>query len=279
MKKKDACLAFTNPKLVFNPFRKRDPKPNAPQIMPENPALVSLIFQMKLDTLMGDMRPLHRAILGANLLLPLHEPPRQGERGMVLRYMTFTDDTTLCAFTDPTRLRDFFSEAPDKGAGVHVGLVDGTMLCQMAMQAELPLLAINPASDAHYAMPPHVYRLLAHDYVPSSVADEIVRSPQVVVARPLSGPPSEQELDRWRNVLAQGGATSAFWFNIVLEDVREVRYALGVECSADKFDALQNGLVGAWFGIWPVNTPLWVQHLSNDATSQAVRDGGTLIYP
>ncbi|MBV9865998.1 MAG: SseB family protein [Abitibacteriaceae bacterium] len=241
----------------------------------ENAELVALIHDMKLDTLMGDMRPMHRAILTSPLLLPLHEPPHDGR----LRYITFNDDSTMCVFTDEAHLRAFCADMANLPAQVAVVPVSGAMLCAMAMRGELALLAINPHSNEHYAMPPHVFRVLAHDYVPSSVADSEIRSQQMVVARPLSGLPSQEELQAWHVVLAQNGATAAFWFNLLLEDVQELRYAIGVECAPEQFETLQSKLVQAWFGKWPVNTPLWVQHLSLDEVSQGIRQGGTPIYP
>ena len=271
---------------MFNPFKKREPQP-APEPVataPDNMALVELIRQMKLDTLMGDMRPLHRAIIEAELLVPLHEPPELTPQGVRMLYMTFDNahfgaDSTMALFTDAARMREFLGDASAVlGPRVCVGFWNGKSACDAAMSAELPLLAINPGGDAHYAMPPHVYRALAFGYVPSSVADEALKSEQIAIARPLSGLPSEQELNAWRAVLQKHGARQAYWFNLLLDDVMELRYAIGVECEAVSFGAIQRDLVGAWLGIWPVNSPLWVQHLGADEQSQAIRDGGALIY-
>jgi hypothetical protein len=134
--------------------------------MPDNAGLVELIGRMKLDTLMGDMRAMHRAIIASELLVPLLEPPTVTPEGTRMRYMTFDNEvfgptSTLALFTDAGRMRTFFGPDSAVGAGVHVGFWDGRTACNAAMDAELPLLAINPLSDAHYAMPPHVYRALA----------------------------------------------------------------------------------------------------------------------
>lgn len=270
---------------MFNPFKKREPESAEPPAvsMPDNAPLVELIHQMKLDTLGGDMRPMHRAIIEAEFLLPLHEPPQQTPQGLRMRYMTFSNahfgpDSTLALFTDAQRMRAFIGDDSSLGARVCVGFWDGKTACEAALHAEIPLLAINPGGDAHYAMPPHVYRVLAFGYVPSSVDDEEIKSAQITIARPLSGLPSAQELEAWREVLRQHGATRAYWFNVLLEDVKELRYAIGVECESEKFDLIQRDLVGAWLGIWPVNTPLWVQHLGDDEQSQVIRAGGELIY-
>lgn len=67
---------------------------------------------MRDDTLGQDHRPMLRLICDTTFLLPLHEAPRQTEQGPVLRYMTFEDDSALCAFTDPERMRDFFGQYP-----------------------------------------------------------------------------------------------------------------------------------------------------------------------
>lgn len=268
---------------MFNWFKKKAdtseaaaaaPGPPLADSLPNNAPLVALIHQMKLDTLMGDMRPMHRAILGSELLLPLHEPPQNGR----LRFMTFQNDTTLCAFTDAERMRAFLAGG-DLGDRVAIAPLGGETLCEMAMRSELELFAINPGSDAHYAMPPHVFRVLAHGYVPSSVADEEIKSVQIAIARPMSGLPSQGELDAWRRVLAENNADAAYWFNVMLDDVKELRYAIGVACAPDAFTHLQNQLVQAWFGLWPVNTPLYVIPLGEDETSQAVRQGGAPIYP
>ena len=270
---------------MFNPFKKRDPAPTAPaaEPLPDNAELVALIERMKLDTLTGDMRPLHRAILGAELLVPLLEPPTQTPQGTRMLYMTFDNavfgpQSTLAIFTDAERMRGFFGANPPSGSGVHVGFWSGKTACEAALRAELPLLAINPISDAHYAMPPHVYRVLSFGYVPSSVAEPEIKSAQMTIARPLSGLPSEAELDAWRAVLARNGARQAYWFNVLLEDVQEMRYAIGVACETPQFKAIQNELVGAWLGIWPVNSPLLVQQLCSDAESEAIRAGGALFY-
>lgn len=275
---------------MWNPFKKAEPKPaanasSAPDASsdapepPDNQVLVAAIKDMKLDTLMGDMRPMHRAIIASDLLLPLHEPPRQADGGTILRFMTFNDNSSMCAFTDIERMRAFFTGMPGVGAGVHIQFTGGQELCEMASRSEMALLSINPASDAHYAMPPHVYRVLQHGYVPSSVADEAVRSPQIAIASPMSGLPTEPELQAWREALAEGGARAAWWFNVMLEDVRELRYAIAVECPAERFEALSSALVGAWLGLWPVNTPLWTHHMESDETSQAIRAGGAPIFP
>jgi len=270
---------------MWNPFKKLEAKPQpeatppANTDVPDNQVLVAAIQRMKLDTLLGDMRPMHRAIIASELMLPLHEPPRQTEGGMILRMMTFNDNSRMCVFTDMERMRAFLSEFPEVGTGVHVQFTGGQELCAMAARSEMPLLAINPASDAHYAMPPHVYRVLEHGYIPSSVADETVRSPQIAIARPMSGLPSQDELQAWREALSEGGATAAWWFNVMLDDVRELRYAIGVECEAERFEALRSALVGAWLGKWPVNTPLWTHRMDDDETSQAIRAGGAPIFP
>ncbi len=273
---------------MFNPFKKREPTNREPAPaaapMPDNANLVTLIQQMKLDTLMGDMRPMHRAIIEAEFLIPLLEPPTQTPQGTRLLYMTFDNavcgpQSTLAVFTDAARMREFFGANSPVGAGVHVDFWSGKTCCETAMQAELPLLAINPLSDAHYAMPPHVYRALAFGYVPSSVAAPQIHGAQIAIARPLSGLPSQQELDAWRAVLKLNGSQSAYWFNVLLDDVGELRYGIGVECESEKFETIQEELVSAWLGIWPVNTPLWVWHLEDDAESQAIRGGGAPIFP
>ena len=271
---------------MWNPFKKPEPSAtgNAAATMPDNTELVALIHQMKLDTLMGDMRAMHRAIIGAEFLVPLLEPPQQTPQGTRMLYMTFDNAvlgpaSTLALFTDAERAREFLGDTSALGAQVCLGFWDGKAACETAMSAELPLLAINPGTDAHYAMPPHVYRALAFGYVPSSVADEEFPKMQIVIARPLTGLPTEQELDAWREVLARHGAEKAFWFNVLLEKIGELRYAIGVECAPEKFAQIQKDLVGAWFGIWPVNTPLWVQHLDDGVEAQAIRDGGQPIFP
>ena len=236
---------------------------------------------MKLDTLMGDLRPLHRALIEAEFLIPLLEPPTQTPQGTRMLYMTFDNavfgpQSTLAVFTDAPRMREFFGQSAREG--VHLGFWSGKTCCEAAMQAELPLLAINPTTDAHYAMPPHVYRVLAFGYVPSSVAEPEIKGAQMAIARPLSGLPTQPELDAWRTVLQKHGAGAAYWFNVLLDDVMELRYGIGVECEAEKFEAIGDELVKAWLGIWPVNTPLFVHHLGSDAESEAIRAGGAPIY-
>ena len=274
---------------MFNPFKKRAPEPAhepAPQTqpMPDNSALVSLIHTMKIDTFMGDLRPMHRAILGSQLLVPLHEPPTVTPQGTRMLYMTFDNavfgpQSTMALFTDAARMREFFGPDSSVGARVCVGFWDGKTACNAAMSAEMPHLAINPLSDAHYAMPPHVYRALAFGYVPSSVAQTEIKTPQIAIARPLSGMPSEQELSAWREVLRSRGASAAFWFNVLLDDVMELRYAIGVACAPESFQSVRDELISTWFGIWPVNTPLFVYQLTDDAESSAIRAGGAPIFP
>ena len=269
---------------MFNPFKKRELEPTTPSAaMPANDSLVALIHQMKRDTLSGDMRPLHRAIIEAELLVPLHEPPQQTPQGTRMRYMTFDNahfgpDSTLALFTDAQRMRAFLGDNSALGVQVCVGFWNGKTACNAALNADLPLLALNPGSDAHYAMPPHVYRALAFGYVPSSVADEAIQCAQIAIARPLSGLPSAPELEAWRAVLRRHGARRAYFFNLLLDDVQELRYAIGVECDDAQFAPIQSDLVGVWLGLWPVNSPLWVQQVGADQQSQTIREGGAAFY-
>ena len=143
---------------------------------------------------------------------------------------------------------------------------------------EMALLAINPGTNEHYAMPPHVYRVLAFGVIPSSVADEAIHSDTITIARPISGLPTEDELNAWRAVLKKHNANAAYWFNILLEDVGELRYAIGLDCGPANSQDLASELIGAWFGLWPVNSPLYLLPLSDDETSKLVRQGSIKFF-
>ena len=268
----------------WNPFAaKKEEAPAQPaatsgDALPTNEALLEAIQNARLDTLMGDMRPMHRALLEAKLFVPLHEPPSQESGGMRLRYMTFEDDRVMCVFTDKQRMREYFLSG-GREEGVHIWFASGQEVCGMATRAGLDKIIINPNSDILYAMPPLVFRVLAEGWVPGSVSDEAIPSGQVIIGKPISGLPDETMLQIWRDVLKGNGVTEAYWFNAVLPEANELRYAFAVACESEQLAKVESDLKGAWLGKWPVNTPLFVCQLKDDPQSHVIREGGAQILP
>lgn len=267
---------------IWNPFRKRSEAAmpasdgdSAPGDV-DNRDLIAAIHAMKRDTLMGDMRPMHRAILRSPLLLPLHEPAQATPEGTRLRYLTFDEDATLVAFSDMAHFRAFLGDWVPR---LYMAQVTGQELCRMAGAAHLGLLAINPQSGEHYAMPPLVYNVLAQGFVPSSVTDERVREERATIAPAISGAPDAEMLGLWREIFQRNQVARAFWFNLVLLEAQELRYAWAVDCPEEQLRALQHELVAAWFGRWPVNTPLWVQPLGDDGASKTIREVALPLFP
>lgn len=246
--------------------------------LPTNEALLEAIQDARLDTLMGDMRPMHRTLLEARLFVPLHEPPVEEAGGMRLRYMTFEDDRVMCVFTDKQRMRDYFLSG-GREEGVHIWFASGQEVCGMATQANLDKLIINPNSDILYAMPPLVFRVLAEGWVPGSISDEAIPSGEVIIGKPISGLPDEPMLQIWRDVLKENGVAEAYWFNAVMPEANELRYAFAIGCAPEQLAKVESDLIGAWLGKWPVNTPLFVCALKDDPQSRIIREGGARIFP
>jgi hypothetical protein len=268
--------------MGWNPFAKKPapadnpPPPSSTGIAP-NATLLEAIVHARLDTLMGDLRPLHRTLLATELLIPLHEPPTMTPNGPKLRYMTFENDSVLLSFTDTERMHDFFAGS-NFGPRLAVAPVTGKTLCQMAAAADLRKVIINPNSDISYVLTPLVYRVLASEWIPASISDEEFHSNELIVAPPLSGSPDDILLDLWRATLREHGVPNAYWFNLMEPTTQELRYSFGVECPPEQLETINNALVQVWIGRWPVNTPLFVTPLTNDAKSQTIREVGLPLF-
>lgn len=270
----------------WNPFARESQPASQPEqaasqgeTLPNNADLLAAIEDARLDTLMGDMRPLHRVILGSELLMPLHEPPMETPQGTKLRYMTFEDDSVMLVFTDAAHLKEFFGDTnPIGGTRMCVIPMSGQDICRAATSSEMRKIIINPNADVLYVMPPLVYRVLAEGFIPGSVSDEAIPAGELIIARPISGLPDDEMMQAWREVLSQNGVTEAYWFNLIIPDRNELRYSFAVGCEEEQLKKIHSDLVGAWLGKWPVNTPLYVCRLEDDETSCAVREGGAPMF-
>jgi hypothetical protein len=241
----------------WNPFKKEvAPAPQAEsEIEPDALALLREIVHLRDDTLGQDHRPMLRLIRDTMFLLPLSEPLRQTERGVLMRYMTFEDDQVLCAFTDPARMRDFFRDYPAQG--LDVSYQSGESLGEIAQNAGFRKVILNPNSDILFAMPPLVFGAIAHGMVIGHISDEELPEGEMILGRCLAGMPPMDALDAFRVVLQQFGATEAYWAALVLAP-GEMRFCIGVAAPPNAFETLPDELVSAWIGRWPMPTPLYV---------------------
>lgn len=259
---------------------------------PSNEALLETIAEaQKADIISGDLRPMHRALRDAPLLVPLHEPPKANERGHMLHYITFEDDTMLGVFTDGEHLRSFFPEHARPPSAI---FLSGQQVCAMAADADLDLVVLNPQpfgpgdppaepadspyADIGYVMPPLVFRTLARGLVPGSLADEALPA-TFAVGPALAGPPDAATLSVWRKALAQSGARAAYWFTLTVPP-DELRFGIAVEVAPEVFEALHVQLVRLWFmGDWPARTPLYVYQLGVGIHDEAIRANGEVLFP
>ncbi|BCM89280.1 hypothetical protein IAD21_01125 [Abditibacteriota bacterium] len=247
----------------WNPFKKQQTPSLTPhESVEEKRDLLSEIVYVRDDTLGQDLRPMQRLIRDTTFLLPLHEPPIQSEEGTRLRYITLEDDEVMCAFTDEQRMRDFFRDYPSKQLAV--SYQTGKTLCQMAEHGELRKLILNPNSDILFALPPMVYRTIAHGFVMGHICDEKLPEGPTAMGRCVAGMPGMDALDTFRQTLRQFGATEAWWASLFLPP-DEMRFCLGVGAPQRAFETLPDQLVQNWIGRWPLPTPLYVYPL--DATA------------
>ncbi len=240
----------------WNPFKKQEtPAPSAPEAVAETRDLLSEIVYVRDDTLGQDLRPMQRLIRDTTFLLPLHEPPIPSEEGTKLRYITVEENEVMCAFTDEARMRDFFRDLPEKD--VVISYQTGKLLCQMAEYAELRKIILNPNSDILFALPPMVYRTIAHGFVMGHICDEKLPEGQIAMGRSIAGMPGMDALNTFRETLGQFGATEAWWGALFLPP-DEMRFCLGVAAPERAFETLPDQLVQNWIGRWPLPTPLYV---------------------
>lgn len=269
---------------MWNPFKKREDAPLPPSDEAEAQAIAEAAMTEALlaeivrvrddtlgdDTLGQDLRPMQRLIREATFILPLHEPPRPAQGGQILRYMTLENDEIIVAFTDAARRREFFgAENPLGGDQMAVTYVSGRTLCDMAQRAGLRKIILNPNSAILFALHPLVYGAIAHGLAIGHIADEEFHSEEIGVGHCVAGPPSDEMSANFRAVLSEFGATGAFWCALFAPP-DEMRFAVGVEVAAERFEALSNQLVQNWIGKWPLPTPLHV--LTMGEAKNATRD-------
>ncbi len=261
----------------WNPFKKQQP---APQLQPETDTgvagLLSEIVRVRDNTLGQDLRPMQRLIRDTTFLLPLHEAPIQTPEGTKLRYMTFEEDEVLCAFTDTARMRDFFRNYP--APGLEVSYQSGKRVCEIAQNADLRKIILNPNADILFALHPMVYRTIAHGMVMGHICDERLPAGEIIFAKSLVGMPGMDALDAFRVTLKQFGATEAFWGSLLLPP-DEMRFCIGVSAPAKAFETLPEQLVQAWIGRWPLPTPLYVFALDGEvpARDEAFRKSDRIL--
>ena len=267
---------------AWNPFKKAPPEnavpTNAASIAPDAAALLDEIVRVRDDTLGQDLRPMQRLLRDAEFLLPLHEAPRQTPQGLSLRYMTLEDDSVMVAFTDAPRLRDFFAgENPLGGTQMAVNFSTGQSLCQMATNAALRKIIINPNSDILFALPPMIYEVLAQGLVIGHISDEEIHSPEIMLTKCPARLPEGELLEDFRAVLREFGIAEAYWLAMVLPP-DEMRFCIGITDS-ENLNEVSNHLVQQWIGKWPLPTPLHILPLGreNSPRDGAIRAGESLL--
>lgn len=257
------------------------PRDGAAGETPTNGALLDAIRDARAGTAMHDLRPLHRAVIAAELWVPLHEPPEVTSQGTRLRYLTVEDDTVLCVFTGQEPWDDFF-QSYDRPLTTHVA--SGREVCRMAASAGLSRIILNPNAPLLYAMHPPVFRTLAGGVVPAGVSQSFPgsaggasRAAFVAAILPSADALSALTLALSKSRFHPGGATEATWFGALTPD-DETFFGLAVACSPERFREVEAALTEAWIAHWPVPTPLWVFPLGDDPSSEQIRATGETLF-
>lgn len=250
--------------MKWNPFARREEKA-APPIEAEAEHVVTQAMRAMLaqQSVQADTRPLQRAILGSEFIVPLHEPPQEIEGRTRLRYLTFRDDAMVAVFTTPDRLRAFLTDYPEIGARVAITYLDGHTVCNMAARTGLQTLAIDIGSPLSYEMQPAVFNTLATGRI-------LAAFPQVP-ARGIIEPEGEIEIgavpavisagarDAFRQVLQAHGAQRAYLYGATLLESAPPELWISVAVAGASVDAmpeLSRQMLAAWIDHWPFNTPL-----------------------
>ena len=254
--------------MKWNPFAREPKAPAAHTPVAEEPVgehIVTHAMRAMLaeQSVQADTRPLQRAILGSEFLVPLHEPPTEIDGRTRLRTITFRDDAMVAVFTIPERMRAFLSDFPEIGSRVAITVLDGQQVCGMAAGGNFQTLAIDIGSSPGYEMQPPVFHTLA--------SGRILAAFPSVPARGTTEPEGEMEVGAvpegispdvrtaFREVLQAHGATRAFFYGVTMLETAppELWISVGVEgVNEDAMPELSRQLLKAWIDHWPFNTPL-----------------------
>ena len=244
--------------------------------------VLDAIRTARLDTLMGDTRPLHRAILEATFLVPLHEPIRQTPQGQTgFKPIEFykDDQPVLAVFTDLETLQEVMAR---EGWTQNYWMpMAGPKLCAIAEQGQFSRVTININADINYVMLPMVYRTLAQHLILAGMTTDSLDSivgQTVIIGKCPAGLPSEEAIAAMREVLEDRGAREAIWYGVVAPP-NELHLSLAVAAPEPVFGEIESGIGLAWIKRWPTNTPLRVTRLvDNDTTSAAIREKGDVVF-
>jgi len=256
--------------MNWNPFARPKEKA-APPVEAEQEHVVTHAMSAMLaqQSVQADTRPLQRAILGSEFLVPLHEQPQVIEGHTRLRYLTFRDDMMVAVFTTPDRLRAFLLGFPELGARVAITYLDGQAVCRMA--AGLQTLAIDIGSPMSYEMQPAVFHTLASGRIlaafPQVPARGIIEPQGATEVGAVPEGISDGARDAFRQVLQAGGVRRAYLYGATMLEAEppELWISVAVEgASEDAMPELSRRMLAAWIDHWPFNTPLRLTRLDPD---------------
>lgn len=258
--------------MKWNPFAKREAQSAPPaEVESEHAVTREAHAMLAQQSLQADTRPLQRAILRGEFILPLHEPPQEIGGKTRLRYLTFRDEAMLAVFTTIERARAFLQTFPELGAGVSVTYIGGQEACRMAAEGSFQTLGLDVGSPFAYEMQPGVFRTLASGRVLAAFPSQPLRGVSQpdgdieIGAAPFSlAPPARADFAK---ILQSFSATRAFfygatdlqsappelWISVALEGV-----------SPDAMPELSRQMLAAWIEHWPFNTPLRLTRLDPD---------------
>lgn len=255
--------------MKWNPFARREEKA-APPVELEAEHIVTHAMREMLaqQSVQADTRPLQRAILGSEFLVPLHEPPQEVGGRTRLLYITFRDDTMVAVFTTPDRLRAYLSDYPEIGTRVAITYLDGQTICNMAANTGLATLAFDIGSPLSYETQPAVFHTLASGRIlaafPSVPARGIVEPGGEIEIGAVPAGISDDARQAFREVLQAHGAQRAYFYGATMLETAppELWISVAVEgISVDAMPELSRQMLAAWIDHWPFNTPLRLTRL------------------
>lgn len=257
--------------MKWNPFAKREEKSAPVETEAEHAVTREARAMLAQQSLQADTRPLQRAILDGEFILPLHEPPQEIDGKTRLRYLTFRDEAMLAVFTTIERTRAFLQEFPELGAGVSVTYLGGQEACRMAAEGDFQTLGLDVGSPFSYEMQVGVFRTLASGRVLAAFPSQPLRGvsqpdgESEIGAAPF--PLSPQAREAFAQVLRSFGATRAFFYGATALQTTPPELWISVALqgvSPDAMAELSRQMLAAWIEHWPFNTPLRLTRLDLD---------------
>lgn len=258
--------------MKWNPFGRREEK-TAPPVEERGEHIVTYEMRAMLSqqSVQADTRPLQRAIIATDFLLPLHEPPTVIEGRTRLRYLTFRDEAMVAVFTTPERMRAFLSEFPELGEGVAVTVMDGQAVCDIGVSGGFQTVAIDVGSPLSYEMQPTVFHTLASGRVLAAFTDTPLRgvsqSEGAMEIGAVPGGLADGARQAFRKVLQAHGVQRAYFYGATALETAppELWISIAVEgASLDGMPELSRQMLAAWIDHWPFNTPLRLTRLEAD---------------